>query len=144
MKTRSTVFTAIVLLLLTACGGGGGTATAPPLPEGSDLRVDVNVKKLQDGTAVSVQFYYSAASTSGNQNTGAVRHYVAVENPTMNGVAMVQENDGSGRTVYRAETSSMKSSNVITATYGGRNYEATAQVPIALGDRVVSTMLKPK
>jgi hypothetical protein len=112
-----------IFFLTAACGSSGSNANSS---DGDELRADILIRPAPDQPVIEITFYRDISEVvNGKTNKGFGKNVVAVYDPLFNGIAMTNATNLSGQPIYKTDVANVKASNTITATVGGRTFEAS-------------------
>ena len=134
----------ILLTLLLAAGACGTAANNANSTEADELRADIIIRPAPNQPVIEITFYRDIAeAVNGKTNKGFGKNVVAVDNPLFNGSAMTNATNLSGQPIYRIDLANTKASNVISATIGGKTFEASTMLEPKLINKMVSVVMSP-
>ena len=112
-----------LLFLTAACGFSGSNANSF---DGDELLADILIRPAPDQPVIEITFYRDISEViNGKTNKGFGKNVVAVYDPLFNGIAMTNATNLSGQPIYKTDVANVKASNIITATVGGKTFEAS-------------------
>jgi hypothetical protein len=134
-------FILAIMLFAAACGG---SATNSAIPEGADLRADLDMKRTPQGDTVDISFYFARAEAR-DAKAPQPRIPARIDEVKLNDKVLTPDLSNPERPVYRTSLQETGTrDNTLTVKIGGREFIGKAQFDAVLVDRYKSIMLSPR
>lgn len=124
----------LALLFTVACGANSNK-TAEPAVE--DLHADILLRPAPNQPIIEITFYRNMA-VNGQTNGGSGKNVIAVDAPSFNGVAMISAVNLSGQPIYKTDAVNLKPGNVVTASVGGHQFQASVMLELRLVNKMTT------